>query len=91
MKTPTIKCLSAIIRALKPAICDDYREDPEDLPSIQLTIGCGPDGWSWQSGYNSYSGGAYLHPHWGVGYVTRRCNSRALAREIINDALSQAY
>jgi hypothetical protein len=91
MKTPTIAELASLIRAIKPEICDDYIEEPGDTPSIQLTIGCGDDDWSYQTGDNSYSGGAYGFPYWGTGYITRRCNSRDLAREIINDALSQAY
>ncbi len=91
MKTPTIATLAEIIRAIKPEICDDYIEEEGDTPGIQLTIGCGEEGWSYQTGDNSYSGGAYGYPFWGVGYVTRRCNSRELAKEIIQDAKNQQY
>lgn len=91
MKTPTIEELSSIIRAIKPQICDDYIEEKGDTPFIQLTIGCDEKGWDFQTGDNSYSGGAYFHANWGIGYITRRCNSRKLAREIIEDARSQAY
>jgi hypothetical protein len=90
MKTPTIKDLSAIIRSIKPHIQDNYIEETGGIPFIQLTIGCGPDGWNYQTGDNSFTGGAYCFPFWGVGYVTRRCNSRALARDIIGDAMAQS-
>ena len=91
MKTPTITDLASLIRSIKSQVCDDYIEEKGDIPSIQLTIGCGPNGWNYQTGDNSFTGGAYGHPFWGVGYVTRRCNSRQLAKEIINDALSQQH
>jgi len=85
MKLPTIKTLSALVRAIKPSICDDYRETKDDLPSLCLTIGAdgsGVDSWDYQTGDNSYSGGAYFYPHWAVVTVYRRSNSLEIAREI---------
>jgi hypothetical protein len=89
MKTPTIKELSALIRSIKPHIENDYIEEKGDTPFIQLTIGCGPDGWNYKTGDNSFTAGVYSFPFWGVGCVTRRCNSRTLARDIIADAMAQ--
>lgn len=91
LRTPTIEELAGLIHAIKPDICDDYKEEEADEPSICLTIGADYDGWSYQTGDNSYTGGAYHYPYWGVGYVTRRCNSRELAKEIIEDCISQVY
>ena len=87
MTLPSIKDLSALIRALKPTITQDYRAypdcDDDTVPSMLLTVGWSIDGsWDWQTGDTSYSGGAYCHPHWGTVAITRRADSRQLAREI---------
>ncbi len=93
--TPSIKELASLIMHLKKGIGDDYRatDDPsDDVPGMCLTIGCSYDkSWSYQTGDNSYSGGAYGHPFWGVGYIYRNSNSVELAREIINDVHDQTY
>ena len=88
---PTIKSLSSLIKALKPAIRDDYRAyadepglDDENIPSMQLTVGWNPEdgSWDYQTGDNSYSGSAYFYPHWAIVDVYRRSNSLDLARDI---------
>lgn len=86
VKYPTIKDLSALIRSIKSDISDEYRAFEEDeKPGIQLTIGFNPKNgdWSYQTGDNSYSGGAYGYPDWAVVGVYRNSNSRELARELI--------
>ena len=84
MKTLTIKTVSALIRAIKAEISDEYRAYPDDNePGILLTIGAGETGWNYQTGDNSYTGGAYGYPWWGVVAVYRDSNSRDLAREAI--------
>lgn len=88
---PTIEELARLVRAIKPDICDDYVEEKGDTPSIQLTIGADEEGWSYQTGDNSYTGGAYDYASWGIGYITRRCNSREVAKEILADLASQIY
>lgn len=79
-----------LFKALKSDICDDYRasDDPGDtMPGMQVTIGFTPANedkaasWSYQTGDNSYSGGAYSHPHWAVVSLYRRSNSRELAED----------
>lgn len=92
---PTIRELSALIRELKPTIMDDYSAYPDcdGTPSMLLTIGAdgeSRDGWSWQTGDNSYTGGAYHYPYWGVVAITRRSDSREVARDIIR-GLDSAY
>lgn len=83
--------LRRLLIALKPDICDDYRESPDDLPGMYITIGVNPDctEWNYQTGDNSYTGGAYSHPYWGVGRLYRRSNCRELAAEIVADAIGQ--
>src|SRR6478609_998098 len=87
-KRPTIKDLSALVRHVKTCISDEYRvsDDPDDeTPGIQLTIGAHEKGdWSYQTGDNSYSGGAYGFPHWAVVGVYRNSNSREVAKDIQN-------
>ena len=91
-----------LFKALKGDICDEYRvsedSDEDDLPGMCVTIGFTPAtedkdaSWSYQTGDNSYSGGAYLHPHWAVVSLYRRSNSRELAEECANqiaDLVSQ--
>jgi hypothetical protein len=90
-KLPTIKELAALIKAVKRNIDNDCRasDDNEDtLPRIQLTCGINYQGeWSYQTGDNSYTGGAYGYPYWAVISVYRRSNSRGLAREILDQWL----
>jgi hypothetical protein len=94
---PSVGELAALVRAVKADIGDEYRADEYDtVPGICLTVGwTDKDGWgggveyragewSYQTGDNSYSGGAYGYPHWAVVSVYRRSDSRALARDIRN-------
>jgi hypothetical protein len=82
----TITEIKELLISLKPDICDDYRiADDEDLPGMVVTIGYSTDGsWNYQTGDNSFSGGAYGHPHWAVVYLYRRSNSLELARDVID-------
>ena len=85
-KCPTIIELSSLIKGIK----EDLRQYSER--ETDLTIGWTPGkGWGYQTGDNSYTGGAYFHPLWGVDTVTRGCNSRELAKEIINQLMDQYY
>lgn len=73
------------------------REIKEELrkyswKETDLTIGWTPGkDWGFQTGDNSFTGGAYFHPLWGVDTVTRGCNSRELAKEIISQLMDQYY
>lgn len=84
-----------LLRALKRGIRDEYRASEEDdAPGMQVTFGVtlkedGSLSWHYQTGDNSYSGGAYGHPVWAVVSLYRRSNSRALAKEAMEEALSQ--
>lgn len=84
--------LEGLLKQLKPAIEDDFRAHEEaTLPSIAVTIGAEitPDGiaWDYQTGDNSYIGGAYCFPDWGIVDLHRRDNSRKLADEIVEQFL----
>lgn len=92
-KLPPIGEIRRLLTSLKPEICDDYRctDDPDDnTPGMLVTIGASPNGsWSYQTGDNSFTGGAYSHPVWGVCYLYRRSNCGDLARECINEIADQ--
>ena len=92
-KLPTIKELASLIRSYKPEISDEYLDEDETVPGIDLTIGWSDKtgNWSYQSGDNSYSGGAYNYPIWGVVRIYRRSDSRELARDLINQLSEQTY
>lgn len=91
----------SLLKALKREIGDDYRasDDPHDnTPGMQVTIGAtvnddGSLSWDYQTGDNSYSGGAYCHKNWGVIYLYRRSNCHELAHDAVNeiaDSISQS-
>ena len=86
------KNLAKLIREVKKDISDEYRAFYEDeTPGIQLTIGYNPETkeWSFQTGDNSFTGGAYHYPVWGVAGIYRNSNSRDVATEIYNEIFEQ--
>lgn len=85
LKLPTLKDLAALVRHVKAQIGDEYRAfEDDEMPGIQLTVGADDAGnwWSYQTGDNIYSGGAYGFPYRGVVVVYRRSNSRDVARDL---------
>ena len=77
-----------LVEAVRDNIADDYRasDDPDDeTPGIQLTIGCDDalEQWSYQTGDNSYTGGAYHYRHWAVVEVYRDSDAAELAADIV--------
>jgi hypothetical protein len=94
VRLPTIKDLAELVRAVKADIAPEYLAfEDDDVPGIQLTIGWNPETgeWSYQTGDNSYTGGAYHYPLWGVVGVYRSSNSRDVARDIRDQLDEQAY
>lgn len=76
MKLPRIRDLADLVRHCKGFV--------EPRATLDLTVGWTPDdgSWSWQTGDNSFTGGAYLHPVWATASLTRRTNSREVARDL---------
>jgi hypothetical protein len=86
-KLPKISELTQLIRHLKRFITNDMIDPDSDskIPVMTLTIGSDLAGeWSYQTGDNSYTGGAYHYPFWAVTYINRRSNSVELARDIVS-------
>jgi len=61
-------------------------EDESDAPYLELTIACSDDGqaWSYQTGDNSYTGGAYSLPHWAVTSIDLDTTMSELYAEIVS-------
>ena len=90
-----------LFASLIPDICDDYRvsDDCDDeTPGMQVTIGYTQEtensdqSWPYQTGDNSYSGGAYSHRNWAVISLYRDSDPTELAKEAadqIADLVSQ--
>lgn len=80
-----------LIASLIPDIDDDYRasDDPEDdTPGMSVTVGFTPESedkdasWSYQTGDNSFTGGAYGHRNWGVVSIYRDSKPSEVAEDI---------
>lgn len=54
--------------------------------SVHLTVGWSPKkgSWDYQTGDNSYTGGAYGHPHWAVVDVFASSEPLEIAKDILN-------
>jgi hypothetical protein len=80
--------MHALVRELIPDIADDYRaqdsESDDETPAITLTIGANVKDWSYQTGDNSYSGGAYHYREWSVVTLYRDSDPHEVAEEIIS-------
>ncbi len=90
---PLVKDLRRLFIELKKQIGDEYRCSLDDVPfadkdagppSMDVTIGWTPEtgSYAFQTGDNSYTGGAYGYPHWAVVYLDRRSNSTEMARDV---------
>jgi hypothetical protein len=78
--------LAALVRDVRAQIQPEYRAyDDSDTPSILLTVGADRHGWSYQTGDNSFTGGAYGYSAWGVVAVYRDTNSFEAADHLIDE------
>ncbi len=85
----TIQEVYWLLRALKSDIGDEYRvsdDADDDTPGMLVTVAT-TDGraWSWQTGDNSFTGGAYGYAHWSLIYLYRASNCRDLARDAVEE------
>ena len=82
---PTIKELSQLLVSLKSGILDDadFVKEGDDLPSLDITVSSGQNGWNFQTGDNSYSGSCYGDPYWATASLYRRSNCREMAKDLI--------
>lgn len=83
---PTIEELRKLFVSLKRYIDSDCC-DEEGNCGIDVTIATDGSDWTYQTGDNSFMGGAYHYPHWAVVFLAPRSNSRELAI----DAMDQLH
>ncbi len=84
------KELAALVRQLRKAISPEYRAfEDETTPGIQLTVGANCKDWCYQTGDNSYTGGAYGYSSWGVIGVYRDTNSFSAADDLVEQLVDQ--
>lgn len=86
---PELSEIRSLLIHLKSTIQDDYRasefDDEDSRPSMSVTIGADGRGrWNYQTGDNSYTGGAYGYPHWAVVTLDRRSNCTSVANEVLD-------
>ena len=90
LNLPDREELVDLIVGLIPSIEDEFRApgcEDEDEASMQLTIGWNAEtgSWSYQTGDNSFSGGAYGYPHWSVVTLGREIDAQSTADEILDE------
>jgi len=84
------KDLAALVRHVRADISSEYRAFEDDTaPGIQLTVGANRTSWNYQTGDNSFTGGAYGYSHWAVMGVYRDTNSFECADDIIAQLVDQ--
>ena len=79
--------LQELIEHVRTQITDDTLAFDFDVePGIQLTVGASKDlkTWSYQTGDNSYTGGAHAYPYWAVVGVYRDTSAGDLAQDILD-------
>lgn len=64
----------------------DYDEEEYCQPYISVTIGYTPatKQWDYQTGDNSFTGGAYLHPKWAVVDLFEDSDCNSLTSDVFN-------
>jgi hypothetical protein len=82
--------MGALVALLIPDIADDYRayddgDGDDTVPSMLLTIGADANGWAYQTGDNSFTGGAYGYHTWAVVALYRDSAPTEVAEEIANE------
>jgi hypothetical protein len=89
---PLVSEFRDLLAELKPTIEDDFRayDDCEDdnEPSLLVTFASN-DGseWGFQTGDNSYSGGAYFYRHWASVALYRDSDCLNLAIEAFDEIM----
>ena len=83
--------IASYVSELPPYPENPEDEDPESV--LEFTLGYTPEDetWGYQTGDNSFVGGAYSHPFWGVTWLTSETNSEETAKELINEIDDQMY
>lgn len=80
--------IEANLKDWKDYISDDPKDFEEgEIPYNTLTVGLNDKGseWSYQTGDNSFTGGAYGSPHWAVVYFFKGTSALELFENLLID------
>lgn len=69
--------------------CDEANEFASVFDTLTIGWTAEKGSWSYQTGDNSYTGGAYGHPVWAVVYITFDSNPEAVSEDILNQLAEQ--
>lgn len=83
------KQIELLLIALKSDIGEEYRcsgAEDDDAPGMDVTVATtnGVD-WNYQTGDNSFNGGAYGMRFWSVCYLFQDSNCQEMAAEIVEE------
>lgn len=85
------KQLKEVVLYTKSTIEGTRADFDGELPYNELTVGMNLSGeWNYQTGDNSFTGGAYGFPCWATVSVHRRSKSPEIVKDII-DQLMEAF
>ena len=78
--------LEVVFYAISTVDPNDFEgEHEDDVAYNYLTVGMNDSGeWSFQTGDNSFTGGAYGYPHWAVVSVFEDSDPEQVCQEIIS-------
>lgn len=76
----------ALVWDLKRAFFDEEDEYVTET-YIDLTVGADQNGWNYQTGDNSFTGGAYGYANWAVVTVFPDSVDELVAQDIVNQLL----
>lgn len=64
---------------------EEWRDDAKEYDGLGLTVACTSDGtrWDYQTGDNSFTGGAYSLPHWAVVTINEDSNATDVLADVV--------
>lgn len=81
-----------LVSLKKQISCDTIIETGDgDVQGLDVTIGCtfnfsdGEISWNYQTGDNSYTGGAYGHPEWFTCSLMKRSSCKEIATDLADE------
>ena len=93
--------ITRLVSVIQAEYINHYRDD-EDIDYLQLTVGSHDEtthpqyrdvdteiDWGFQTGDNSYTGGAYGFPNWAVAYIDDEVEISSVVDDIIDELEEQ--
>lgn len=74
--------MEKLVEDIRESFFDDEEYMTEEY--IDLTVGADANGWNYQTGDNSYTGGAYGFRNWAVVTIEKDADAELVAQDIVN-------